>query len=675
MATLTLVGRLKELINRGGEKISPREIDEVLLTHPAVAEAVCFGVPHSTWGEEVAAAVVLREAATESDLLAYCRERLSDYKRPKQIHITDAIPRTATGKIQRRVVAAGVFAETIVRIVIAGAGAIGGYLGARLARVGADVVLFARGPHLRAMQERGLHVKSPDGDFEVRPQVTGDLGAVGTADLVILGVKAHSLTVLAPQLRPLFTSDTVVLSTQNGIPWWYFQGHGGELDGVRLERVDPGGIIAGAIEPRRVVGSLAYFATDILEPGVIRHTEGHRISLGEPDGNRSERIRAIAEALIAAGFRSPVTTRIRPEIWVKLLGNVAFNPISALTGGTLEELARHPEISRLIRTVMLETEAVAVKLGIELPISIDQRMAGAEKVGAHKTSMLQDYEAGRPMELDAVVGGVIELGERLGVSMPATQSVYACAKCWTSIGGHTSWRELKRWRDESGQSLVSARRLVDRDDHDREPAVRLDAFRPAAAGRHGLEALGHPIRVHAVHPVSDLGPAARWMAHRPARPARVHQRRWTAVRPGLGWTGIRHLATDALHAVLRGRCRRCIRVQRIDRVGVEVVQGPPWTGGGHHGGGIRRRHSAVHSVHLVDDRFARLSVRLHRDWPFPGSRDRRGRAVPQASAARAGELQAKPVAARRYRSSAADTSRRSRCCARHSSTSCTRCSC
>jgi len=315
-----------------------------------------------------------------------------------------------------------------VRIVIAGAGAIGGYLGARLARVGADVVLFARGPHLRAMQERGLHVKSPDGDFEVRPQVTGDLGAVGTADLVILGVKAHSLTELAPQLPPLFTSDTVVLSTQDGIPWWYFQGHGGELDGVRLERVDPGGIIAGAIEPRRVVGSLAYFATDILEPGVIRHTEGHRISLGEPDGHRSERIRAIAEALIAAGFRSPITTRIRPEIWVKLLGNVAFNPISALTGGTLEELARHPEISRLIRTLMLETEAVAVKLGIELPISINQRMAGAEKVGAHKTSMLQDYEAGRPMELDAVVGGVIELGERLGVSMPATQSVYACAK-------------------------------------------------------------------------------------------------------------------------------------------------------------------------------------------------------------------------------------------------------
>jgi len=315
-----------------------------------------------------------------------------------------------------------------VRIVIAGAGAIGGYLGARLARVGANVVLFARGPHLLAMQERGLRVISSDGDFEVKPEVAGDLGTIGTADVVFLGVKAHSLTALAPQLRVLFGPDTAVVSTQNGIPWWYFQGHGGELDGVRLERVDPGGVIAGAIEPRRIVGSLAYFGTELVEPGVIRHTEGHRISIGETDGSRSERTRAIAEALIGAGFRCPVTTRIRHEIWVKLLGNVAFNPISALTGGTLEELARHPEVSRLVREVMTETQAVAVKLDIELPISIDQRMAGAEKVGAHKTSMLQDYEAGRPMELEAVVGGAIELGERLGVSMPATRAVYACTK-------------------------------------------------------------------------------------------------------------------------------------------------------------------------------------------------------------------------------------------------------
>lgn len=315
-----------------------------------------------------------------------------------------------------------------MRIVIAGAGAIGGYIGARLAKAGADVVLFARGPHLRAMQERGLRVISPDGDFEVTPEVAGDLTAIGPTDVIILGVKAHALVALAPQLGSLFGPDTVVVSTQNGIPWWYFQGCGGELDGLRLERVDPGGVIASAIEPRRVVGALAYFSADIPEPGVIHHTEGNRISFGEPDGTRSDRSRAIAGALIAAGFRCPVTTRFRHEIWVKLLGNVAFNPISALTGGTLEELARHPEVSKVVRELMTETEAVAARLDIELPISIEQRMAGAEKVGAHKTSMLQDFEAGRPMEIDAVVGAVVELGERLGVPMPATRAVYACVK-------------------------------------------------------------------------------------------------------------------------------------------------------------------------------------------------------------------------------------------------------
>jgi 2-dehydropantoate 2-reductase len=315
-----------------------------------------------------------------------------------------------------------------VKILIAGAGAIGGFIGARLARAGADVVLFARGPHLAAMQERGLRVISPDGDFEVKPQVTGELAGVGAVDVVFLGVKAHALTGLAPALTPLLGPDTAVVSTQNGIPWWYFQGIGGELEGLHLESVDPGGVIARAIEPRRVVGSLAYFSTDVAAPGVIHHTEGNRMSFGEPHGGRSDRTRAIAEALIAAGFRCPVTTRFRHEIWVKLLGNVAFNPISALTGGTLEELVRHPDVSRLVRELMTETEAVAARLGIELPISIDQRMAGAEKVGAHKTSMLQDFEAGRPMELEAVVGAVVELGERLGIAMTATRAVYACAK-------------------------------------------------------------------------------------------------------------------------------------------------------------------------------------------------------------------------------------------------------
>jgi 2-dehydropantoate 2-reductase len=315
-----------------------------------------------------------------------------------------------------------------VRIAIAGAGAIGGYIGARLARAGADVVLFARGPHLRAMQERGLRVVGQEETFEVKPQAVAELSAIGRADVVILGVKAHGLAALAPELPQLFGPDTMVVSTQNGIPWWYFQNHPGDLNGVHLEAVDPSGIIAKSIEAERVIGSLAYFATDIAEPGVIHHTEGNRLTLGEPSGTRTERVKALAEVLMASGLRVPVTTRLRQEIWVKLLGNVAFNPISALTGGTLEELVRHPELSRAVREIMAETTAVAGRLGVEIPISIEQRMAGAEKVGAHKTSMLQDLEAGRPLELDAIAGAVVELGDRLGVPMPATRAVYACAK-------------------------------------------------------------------------------------------------------------------------------------------------------------------------------------------------------------------------------------------------------
>ena len=315
-----------------------------------------------------------------------------------------------------------------MRIVIVGAGAIGGYIGARLCRVGADVVLVARGAHLRAIQERGLQVQGPDEHFTVKAEATDDLTSLGTADVVFLGVKAQSLPELAPRLRPLFASETVVVSLQNGLPWWYFEPDGPPAAVGRLERLDPGGAIGEAIEPRRVVGSIAYFSTELSAPGVIQHIEGRRLTLGEPDGTRSERARRIAEALIAAGFRCPVTTRIRHEIWVKLAGNAAFNPISALTGATLEELARDPETSRLARAVMAEAEAVAAALGITLPVSIDQRLAGAGQVGAHKTSMLQDFEAGRPMELDAIVGTVVELGDRLGVPVPAMQAVYACAR-------------------------------------------------------------------------------------------------------------------------------------------------------------------------------------------------------------------------------------------------------
>jgi len=315
-----------------------------------------------------------------------------------------------------------------MKFLIAGAGAIGAYMGACMDRAGQDVTLFARGPHLRAMQEHGVRVKSVDGDFEAHPKIAANLEDVGPVDVVFLGVKAHGLTQLAPQLKPVLGPNTAVVGTQNGIPWWFFQGWGGEHEGMHLERVNPGGTIAAAIEPRRVLGSIVYFATDIVEPGLVRHTEGNRISLGEPDGTRSDRSRQIAEALIAAGLRCPVTTRIRQEIWVKILGNVAFNPISALTGATLVQMARDPDVNALVRRIMEETIAVGAKLGLDVPITIDQRIAGAEKVGEHKTSMLQDLEAGRPIELEAVVGAVVELGERLTVPMPHTRAVYACTK-------------------------------------------------------------------------------------------------------------------------------------------------------------------------------------------------------------------------------------------------------
>jgi 2-dehydropantoate 2-reductase len=309
-----------------------------------------------------------------------------------------------------------------MKSVIVGAGAIGAYVAARMARAGSDTTLIARGRTYEAIAARGVRVESSDGSFEARPKVLDNYAAAGPADVVFLAVKAHSLPELAPHLAPLFTSDTTVVSMQNGIPWWYFEGS------ERLERVDPKGVIAAAIDQRMVLGSIVYFATDALAPGVIRHNEGNRISLGEPGGERSERARRISELLIRAGLRAPITTHLRQEIWVKLLGNAAFNPISALTGATIAGILGDPETRATARNIMLEIQALAQRLGLELPVSIDQRIAGAEKVGEHKTSMLQDIEAGRRLELDAISGAALELGERLGVAMPHTRAVYACAR-------------------------------------------------------------------------------------------------------------------------------------------------------------------------------------------------------------------------------------------------------
>lgn len=315
-----------------------------------------------------------------------------------------------------------------MKFAVLGAGAIGAYLGARLERAGLDVTLFARGAHLRALQERGVRVRSAEGNFEAHPKVAAEIEAIGEADVIFLGVKAHSLAELAPRLRLLAGPESVFVSMQNGVPWWYFQHHGGPLEGLRVERVDPGGAISAAIESERVVGSIVYLAAEIAEPGVIHHVEGNRVSIGEPNGARSERCRQIAAALVQSGLRCRVTQHIREEIWVKILGNVAFNPISALTRATIGEMARDPEVNALVRKIMAETECVAKRLGVDLPVSIEQRMAGAEKVSEHKTSMLQDLEAGRPLELEAVMGAVIEIGERVGITMTNTCAVYACAK-------------------------------------------------------------------------------------------------------------------------------------------------------------------------------------------------------------------------------------------------------
>ena len=323
-----------------------------------------------------------------------------------------------------------------MRFAIVGAGAIGAFLGAMLARAGEDVTLIARGPHLRAMQQHGVQVRGEIGDFQVEVEATDDPEVAGEVDVVILTLKTHSVPSIAASLRPLLGSNTSVLTAQNGFPWWYFYRHGGECEGLRLESVDPGGVISQHIDSSRVVGCVVYPSTEIIEPGIVLHTEGTRFAIGEPDRSKSERCRRIAESFINAGLRCPVRTNIRHDIWVKLMGNVAYNPISALTRATLLEIVRTVETRALAAAIMREAESVAGKLGIDMGITIEQRLEGAEKVGHHRTSMLQDIEAGKPTELEAIVGTVIELGNKLGVDVPNTKSVYACVKLLEAKGNH-----------------------------------------------------------------------------------------------------------------------------------------------------------------------------------------------------------------------------------------------
>jgi len=315
-----------------------------------------------------------------------------------------------------------------VRFAVVGAGAIGAYLGASLARGGADVVLIARGAHLDAMRRDGVRVLSGRGDFTARPEATDAFEAVGGADVVVIGLKAYSLPELAPRIGALLAPGAAVIPAQNGVPWWFFQSFGGPLDGTVLESVDPGGTITAAIAPGRVVGCVPYPATELVAPGVVRHIEGTRFAIGEPDGRRSDRCRLISEAFVAGGLKCPVEDRVREQLWLKLIGNVAFNPLSALTRATLGELGAVPEMVDVLRAVMEEVAAVGSALGIELPVSIDRRLEAGLGVGDHKTSMLQDLDAGKPLELDCMTGAVVEIAGKLGLPVPHTETVHACTK-------------------------------------------------------------------------------------------------------------------------------------------------------------------------------------------------------------------------------------------------------
>ncbi len=315
-----------------------------------------------------------------------------------------------------------------MRFAVLGAGAIGAYVGAALARGGADVTLIARGAHLDAMRKDGVLVRSPRGDFTAHPAATEDLGAVAGADVVFVALKAYSLPEIAPRLGGLLAPGAAVIWAQNGIPWWYFQSIDAALaGGDGLESVDPGGVIARAIAPEHNVGCVVFCSTEIIEPGVIRHIEGTRFTIGEPDGSATERCAAISAAFKAGGLKAPVEPRLRDQIWLKLIGNVAFNPITALTRATLGELGTVPEMMDLLRAVFAECAAVAERLGITFPVSLDRRLEAGIAVGDHRTSMLQDLEAGKRLELDCMTGAVAELAARLGVDVPHVRTVHACA--------------------------------------------------------------------------------------------------------------------------------------------------------------------------------------------------------------------------------------------------------
>ncbi len=316
-----------------------------------------------------------------------------------------------------------------MKYTIVGAGAIGGYLGVKLALAGEQVTFIARNQNLAAIRSQGFKLLQPDGStlHATNVQAVQDPAEAGVQDVVLLTTKAHQVQDLLPGLRALFGPETLVVTMINGLPWWYFQRLGGAFDGTVLNSLDPNGALAAGIEPERIIGSIVYPAAELVEPGVVKLVEGNRFSLGELDGQRTPRIEALSQSLMAAGFKAPVSRDIRSEIWVKLWGNLSFNPISALTHATLEDICRFPLSRELAARMMAEAQSVGEKLGVEFKVSLDKRIAGAESVGAHKTSMLQDVEHGRAPELMALVGSVVELARITGTPTPTIDAIYAAS--------------------------------------------------------------------------------------------------------------------------------------------------------------------------------------------------------------------------------------------------------
>ena len=322
-----------------------------------------------------------------------------------------------------------------MKICIFGAGAIGGYMGAKLAQVGADVSLVARGPHLAAMQAHGLTLVEDGETTTQEVTVSEHPPELGPQDYVIVTLKAHSVPPVVGKMQPLIGPDTTIVSGVNGVPWWYFHKVGGPLEGTRLSTVDPGDAQWNGFGPDKVLGCVVYPAAEVVEPGVVKHIEGNRFSLGEPDGSKSERAQALSKVLSAAGLKAPVRPRLRDEIWVKLWGNLSFNPISALTHATLDVLCTDDGTRAVARNMMVEAQTIAEKLGVKFPIDVDRRIDGGAAVGAHRTSMLQDLDQGRPMEIDSLVGSVQELGHVTDTPTPTIDTVLALTRLRAKSAG------------------------------------------------------------------------------------------------------------------------------------------------------------------------------------------------------------------------------------------------